>query len=291
MTATTIVTHIYGGLGNQMFQYACGRAIALRTGGELMLDFRDFFAGPGQQIGLHHLNIVASEARASDLPPQKSQKLRYYLWRALKLSPRIVRQRGLAFDPDVLGLTGKICLHGYWQSERFFADVADRIRSELTVKTAPDERNRALLGEIGSRPAVSLHIRRGDYVNVAKTNAVHGTCSLDYYRRAADYLADAMDEPPVFYVFSDEPDWARDNLDLPFEIRIADHNDSSRNYEDLRLMAACRHHIIANSSFSWWGAWLNPSPSKIVVAPSRWFASPSMKNPDMIPAGWTTMEP
>ncbi|MCP5000663.1 MAG: alpha-1,2-fucosyltransferase [Hyphomicrobiales bacterium] len=290
MTAPTIITQIYGGLGNQMFQYACGRALALRSGGELVLDFRSFVAGLGQEPGLHHLNIVAREAVASELPPAKEQAIRYFLWRTLKLSPRMVRQKELAFDPQVPSLSGSLCLRGYWQSERYFEDVANQIRRELSVKTAADQKNQNLLAEIGASPAVSLHIRRGDYVNNPKTNAVHGTCSLDYYRRAADHVARHMDERPVFYVFSDEPDWAVANLELPFETRVMDHNDSRRNYEDLRLMTACRHHVIANSSFSWWGAWLNPSDHKTVVAPSRWFAEPSMINPDMVPAGWTTLE-
>lgn len=290
MTAPTIIAQIYGGLGNQMFQYACGRALALRSGGNLALDFRGFFAGPGQEPGLHHFNIIAREAAASELPPSRKQAVRYFLWRTLNLSPRLVRQKQLAFDFQVPGLSGSLCLRGYWQSERYFEDFSDQIRRELSVKTAPDKRNRDLLAEIAAGPAVSLHIRRGDYVSNPKTNTVHGTCSLDYYRRAVDRVAHQMDERPVFYIFSDEPAWAVANLDLPFETRVMDHNDSRRNYEDLRLMAACRHHVIANSSFSWWGAWLNPSEGKIVIAPSRWFADPAMNNPDIVPARWTTLE-
>ncbi|MEX3008469.1 alpha-1,2-fucosyltransferase [Hoeflea sp. TYP-13] len=288
--AHRIITQIFGGLGNQMFQYACGRAMALRTGGDCVLDLRDFFAGPGQEPGLHHLNTVSCQLPDSEMPPMQSQRLRYLLWRGLKLEPRLIRQKGLAFDPEILGLDGNYCLRGYWQSERFFADFAERIRQELSVKTEPDDKNAGLLAEIENQPAVSLHIRRGDYVKDAKTNAVHGTCSLEYYSRAAQHIAGHMEAEPVFYVFSDEPQWAVANLDLRFEMRVMDHNDSSRNYEDLRLMSSCRHHIIANSSFSWWGAWLNPSEEKIVVAPNRWFADASMSNPDLIPDSWVRLE-
>ncbi|WP_419910948.1 alpha-1,2-fucosyltransferase [Hoeflea sp.] len=254
-----------------------------------MIDKRGFIAGPGQVPGLHHFNIVSSPLNARALPPGKHQRLRYAIWRGLKLPPRIVRQRGHGFDPKITALGGSVYLHGYWQSERYFADFADHIRRELTVRHAPDERNEGLLRQIGEEPSISLHIRRGDYVSNPKANAFHGTCSLDYYRRAAKLVADQTDKKPIFYVFSDEPDWAAANLKLPFDIRIVDHNGPERNYEDMRLMSACKHHVIANSSFSWWGAWLNPSQDKIVVAPQRWFADPAMSNPDILPDEWQTL--
>lgn len=285
-----VITRIFGGLGNQMFQYACGRALALRNGSELVLDERDFFAGPGQEPGLRHLNIVSGDVPADKLPPSKKQRLRYLVWRTLRLPPRIVREQGMAFDPRIIALTGDVFLHGYWQSEHYFSDFAQTLRHELSVKTSPDDVNAALLRQIGAEPAVSLHIRRGDYVTNPKANALHGTCSSAYYNRAADLIAERMDEKPVFYVFSDEPQWVAANLDLPFDIRIVEHNGGDRNYEDMRLMSACRHHIVANSSFSWWGAWLNPSESKIVVAPEKWFAGPDRFNPDIIPEGWLTAE-
>ncbi|WP_136658904.1 alpha-1,2-fucosyltransferase [Nitratireductor sp. XY-223] len=285
-----IITHIFGGLGNQMFQYACGRALALRTGTDLVLDTRDFFAGPGQQPGLHHLNVVSLDGENLKLPPRRKQRLRYFLWRSLKRPPKLVRQQGDAFDPQITGLTGSVWLHGYWQSERYFADFAGNIRRELSVKTPPDDRNADVLAEIAASPAVSLHVRRGDYISNPKALAVHGTCSLEYYARAAELIAERADIDPVIYVFSDEPEWALDNLKLPFRTQVMDHNDGSRNYEDLRLMAACKHHIIANSSFSWWGAWLNGSSEKIVVAPAKWFADPEKSNPDIIPHDWTCVD-
>ena len=133
-------------------------------------------------------------------------------------------------------------------------------------------------------------MRRGDYISNPRAHAVHGTCSMEYYAHAVRHIAGRIGFEPIIYVFSDEPDWALANLDMPFEMRVMDHNDSSRNYEDLRLMAACKHHVIANSSFSWWGAWLNASPEKIVVAPSKWFADSSISNPDITPNDWVRIE-
>ena len=136
--------------------------------------------------------------------------------------------------------------------------------------------------------AVSLHIRRGDYVSNEKYNAAHGTCDLAYYARAADFIADRIGTPTI-YAFSDDPTWVAENLKLPYDVRYVDHNSAATNYEDLRLMAACQHHIIANSSFSWWGAWLNPSQDKLVAAPSQWFADPNKVNPDILPLAWYTV--
>lgn len=281
-----VAVHIYGGLGNQMFQYACGRALALRNGADFQIDDRDFSAGPGQLFGLHHFNIVRQSGTGGRLPPRKTQRVRYLTWRYLGLAPKFTREKGAAFDPNIVSLKGDVWLHGYWQSERYFEDFCDRIRDELTIVTSPDERNRQVLREIQNRQAVSVHVRRGDYVSNPKAHAYHGLCSPEYYRQAARHVAGNLASDPVFYIFSDEPDWARGHLDLPFETRVLGHNDSEHNYEDMRLMAACRHHIIANSSFSWWGAWLNPSPEKIVVAPARWVADASNENPHITPKSW-----
>ena len=132
---------------------------------------------------------------------------------------------------------------------------------------------------------MSLHIRRGDYVSNAKIAGVHGTIALDYYARAAALIAERAGGDPVFFVFSDDPAWAAANLTLGWPTRIVDHN-GARASEDLRLMAACRHHIIANSSFSWWGAWLSPAADKTVVAPQPWFRDPALDDSTIVPQGW-----
>lgn len=133
-------------------------------------------------------------------------------------------------------------------------------------------------------------MRRGDYVRNARFAAHHGTCTADYYARALRHVAQKMGAEPVVYAFSDDPEWVSENLKLPAKTKVLAHNVASRNVEDLRLMSACRHHIIANSSFSWWGAWLNPRQDKIVTAPSRWFADPANINPDIWANGWARIE-
>lgn len=200
-----------------------------------------------------------------------------------------MEQRGPGFDKTLLAPLTDVYLAGYWQSERFFADAADTIRTDFQFTTPPDPDNADHLERIRAAPAISLHIRRGDYLR-PEVQAQFGSPTAKYYSDAIDLIASRMAVEPVVYVFSDEPELTRDNLVLPFEKRVVAHNGPDKNYEDMRLMSACRHHVIANSSFSWWGAWLNPSPDKIVVAPKRWFIDLKIDNPDIAPSSWFRMD-
>jgi hypothetical protein len=148
-------------------------------------------------------------------------------------------------------------------------------------------RNLELAEEINTVNAVSLHVRRGDYVSNPRTMATNGVCPLSYYDSAIRYICARVDAPH-FFVFSDDMDWVRENLNIDHPCRYVDHNCSTESFNDMRLMSMCRHHIIANSSFSWWGAWLNPREDKIVIAPKKWFAN-SNDTKDLLPFGWATL--
>lgn len=278
-----------GGLGNQLFQYAMARALALRSNSELILDTRHYESDRAHEYALHHFKIQPKATTSNGLPPTKANIIRYQLWRILRLSPRLIREKGLAFNRNIENISENNYLQGYWQSERYFIDAEKQIRKEFTITTPPDEKNKSFLNEIENLPAVSVHIRRGDYASNIKVNKTHGTCSLGYYEKATRLIAEMTGIDPVFFVFSDDQDWVESQLTLPFETRLMRHNDSSRNYEDLRLMSACKHHIIANSTFSWWGAWLNPDNGKIVISPQNWFRSAGLSNEDIIPTGWLTI--
>ena len=280
-----IAMRIRGGLGNQLFQYATGRAVAHRLGVPLALDLRDWAQDRPYAMSLEHFNV--SHVEPENLPPGKGDSFVEMLGKVLRARwMTVYREATMGYDPGIERLTDNTLLKGYWQSERYFARAGDVIREDLSFKTPPGEETARLLEEIAPRPAVSLHIRRGDYVSNAKYNAAHGTAGLDYYARAAEAVAERMAQEPVFYAFSDDPAWVRENLQLPFELNFVTHNTGATAHDDLRLMAACRHHIIANSSFSWWGAWLNPRKDKVVVAPKRWYAGEGRDNPDITPAGW-----
>src|SRR3989344_4984067 len=156
------------------------------------------------------------------------------------------------------------------------------IRKDFTFGATIVERNKKLASEISGTNSVSVHIRRGDYVTNANTNQFHGLCSLDYYNKAVSFISSKQNEMELF-VFSDDIEWCKENLKYDFPIHFVETNDA---HSDMYLMSLCKHNIIANSSFSWWGAWLNDNFQKIVVAPSQWIADASVNTQDLIPKGW-----
>ncbi len=291
-----IVSRLIGGLGNQMFQYAAGRAVSLRQRNMLRIDISDF-----DHYGLHNgfelfkVFLCGAEIATAD-------DVRNILgWRAsamarrILLRPKLARLHGprLMVEPHINYWAGirelprDIYLSGYWQSEHYFSDVSEDIRTDFVFRWPLLKNNADLAKRIDQTTAVSLHIRRGDYVSDVKTAATLGPCTLDYYRAAIFYIS-AHVERPEFFIFSDDIEWAKANLKIDFPCRYVNHNHGEESYNDMHLMSLCRHHIIANSSFSWWGAWLNPSPNKIVVAPIKWFANDAHVE-DICPTGWVRL--
>lgn len=292
-----IVTRLIGGLGNQLFQYAAGRRLAHVHGAELKMDVSGLGDSAYRTVRHYELatfGIKQAFATAKELKKfttrnsMMSRILNRITQSGMQLPESCIREAHYHFDPRILNLPDGVYLDGYWQSERYFADVADLIRSDLTIAAPAEGRNLELLEQIESCNAVSLHIRRGDYVTDPVMRQVHGTCRLDYYVRAVEHVASKISKP-VFFVFSDDPAWARKHLALSYPVHIVDHNDTEHGNEDMRLMSLCRHHIVANSSFSWWGAWLNPRLDKIVVAPQRWFNDNDADTRDLYPAGWVCL--
>jgi hypothetical protein len=199
----------------------------------------------------------------------------------------IIRDREAGFDPPLLDtVTDVLVIEGYWQSFKYFDPYQDIIRSELTFRKAPSEKNRRIIDEIESVEAIAVHVRRGDYVTNTNNNASLGTCSLEYYRKADTYIGRHV-KKPHYYIFTDDAEWARDNLTFFLgPTRVVDHNSGKADSEDFRLMTHCKHFIIANSSFSWWGAWLAPHSEKIIIAPKEWFTVDNFPPEDRIPESW-----
>ena len=284
-----IYTRIQGGLGNQLFQYCSARVLADHLGVELGLDVRGYKQSSPFGMGLKHFNLRADYAPAGLPKSRENGIIPFLISTAFGRQGTTYREARLGYDEGLWLQKDDIFLKGYWQSEKYFRACKTVIANDLKIITPPSDENKKALETINNCLAVSLHIRRGDYVTNAKYNAVHGTCDIDYYQRAVEYLAQALKDEPVIYAFSDDPDWVEEHLKLPFEIRFMRHNSSEKNYEDLRLMSACKHHIIANSSFSWWGAWLNPNNDKTVIAPENWYADAKTSNPDILPPEWITV--
>ncbi|MGT2429917.1 alpha-1,2-fucosyltransferase [Cupriavidus basilensis] len=279
-----------------MFQYATGRALAERRGAPLLLDASGFEHYDLRRYELGELAInarVASpdELAAAGVVASEPSLMQRVLRRAGFGRPAyMLREASFTYDARIESATSPVYLDGYWQCERYFAPIADILRKELALKEPLDAANSALAAEIasaGSR-AVSLHIRRGDYVKNAHTAQYHGVCSLDYYRAAVKHVAERVGSPH-FFVFSDDHEWVQANFDIGYPTTLVQVNGADRGVCDMALMKACAHHIIANSSFSWWGAWLNPSRDKIVVAPQCWFSGASHDTSDLIPGTWVRL--
>ena len=289
-----IVSRLLGGLGNQLFQYAAGRALAIRHGTELRLDTAAFDGYPLRPYALDHLCIEGAllsdaERRALGIrrvPTSRFGRLAGRLFSAAALP--VVRERSFEFDPEVLNAPETCYLQGHWQSPKYFAAVEAQIRRELSVRDPLAGQNLEAAGCIAACPAVSVHVRRGDYAANPATNRYHGTCGPEYYAAAETLLQGEVGDLQLF-VFSDDPDWAAEKLRFRSQMTVFRHNGPKRDYEDLRLMTLCRHHIIANSTFSWWGAWLCPHPGKIVVAPKKWFKDANHGTADLIPREWRTI--
>lgn len=290
-----IVVKLIGGLGNQMFQYAVARHLAEKRKATLKLDILEFENYKLHKYSLGHFNIRERLASAEEIafltrPPGgvvKRKVRRILRMPELLASTHIREKKDFHFEPGILSLPDGVYLDGHWQSEKYFSDIRSIILEEFTVKHPQRGRDEQLAALMTSCDSVSIHIRRGDYVSDPKTNKLIGTCSLNYYHRCVDRLSRFV-KTPHFFIFSDDPKWVRENLKLS-PATFVDHNDAETNYEDLRLMSQCKHNIIANSSFSWWGAWLNPRKDKLIFAPKRWFADDGFDTTDVIPDGWEQM--
>lgn len=275
-----IYTRLHGRLGNQMFQYAAGRALATRLGLPLAVDSRGALRR-GEGVLTRVFDLPLAEPGA--LPSAKHDGfLAYALWRGFGRHPRFRRERGLGYNPAFAGWGDDTYLHGYWQSERYFAAIGDVIRRDFTFPAFSTPQNAEMAARIAGTTAIALHVRRGDYL----TLGAHVLCDQAYYDAALARVLDGLKGTPTVFVFSDDPDWAKTNLPLPVEKVVVDFNGPETDFEDMRLMSLCRHNIIGNSSFSWWGAWLNAHDDKRVAGPVKWFGDPKLQNPDILPADW-----
>jgi len=285
-----VIVHLNGGLGNQLFQYAMGRRFAEVHKEKIKLDLTAFESYNLRSYKLNHFNISSDIASPYEIARMKRKcksneaflschfDFFYYL-------RKCITEKYFHFDPKILNLPNNIYLEGYWQSEKYFKDIEKVIRVEFTVSSKPDRENSELLDKITAVQSISLHIRRGDYVMNPATAQLHGICPLLYYQKAIDLVSNEIEKPEVF-VFSDDTEWVTNNLKLKIPMTIVSHNGPDQDYEDLRLMTNCKHHIIANSSFSWWGAWLGTNTDKMIIAPEKWFANPKLNTKDLIPESW-----
>ena len=274
-----------GGLGNQLFQYAVGRSIAVRLGSKLFLDCRRHKKVSNRPLLLNHF-CHHGEILESNFLPLKISK---FFFKNFEIPKLVAQGRFVEEIPnDQLRQVGSAklgdYLRGFWQDPSHFSEIENLLREELRFVTRSSSNNLEIQEQISNCCAVSVHIRRGDYLTNPHHKATFASCNPAYYAKAFDALVSKLGNTPVFFVFSDDQKWAKENIRFPGKAVFVTHNDNSSSWEDMRLMAQCQHHIIANSTFSWWGAWLNASPSKIVVAPRNWFTTDlDKKSPLLLP--------
>jgi len=300
-----IIVHLTGGIGNQMFQYALGRTLAEKNSTLLKLDLSGFESYKLHRYALHCFNIWEHIATIDEINafrragnPSGSFRWMSRVMKKLGILPysvsdfyenrKYIKQTQRTFDPSILEANGNIYLEGYWQTEKYFIEIIEILHREFICKYVQDKNSKELAEKIQSTNAVSLHIRRGDYVSNPKTNQAHGLATPDYYENAIKLIIEEQPDSH-FYIFSDDHSWVAENFKPDYPVTMVDHNNASRNYEDMRLMSLCDHHIIANSSFSWWGAWLGTNPEKIVVAPQKWFNDTTRDTRDLIPTSWVRL--
>jgi hypothetical protein len=278
-----IIVKILGGLGNQLFQYAASKALAIRNNSELAVDasWYDTVDPNYRDVKLFNFNVTSKLAEKKELSRYRIGKI------IAKILPQvqgnIFTEKNPGFQPELLELKGDWYLDGYFQSEKYFKAIEETIRREITLKYSLEDKYPEISTKIKNTNSVSVHIRRGDYL-MAKHQTMHPICTPEYYADAVGRIKNSIADPVLFF-FSDDIEWVKENLkfDLPAEYVSS---PDMKDYEEMLLMSRCKHQITANSSFSWWGAWLNSNPAKIVIAPKVWFGDPSKSTGDLVPEEW-----
>lgn len=288
MQSKAVVVGLSGGLGNQMFQYAAGRSLALRLGVPLTLDVSWFGGQAKRNFALNDFCIEAELWRHQKFMPKSWSALCSRFFRAMALrinGVSVFREPHFNYFPDFEFLSEPVFLDGYWQSERYFEKIRSVLIKDFSLKSEMPESCMTLRDKIYSCNSICVHVRRGDYLADPVAAKVHGICSLDYYRRGVQMLARGLDRAHCF-VFSDDPSWVRQSFSLDYDMTVVDVNGSDVAHLDLILMASCDNFLIANSSLSWWAAWLGQVENKRVVAPARWFLAGNKNTDDLIPSKW-----
>lgn len=286
----SVYIKLSGGLGNQLFQYATGKYLSLKNSCDLIIDTNWYQSIPAgstpRSILINQLNINAQYVDSNGKPellinPPSNNLLKIFF------KKKVTKEKSnLTYDPSLLNLNTPIYLDGYWQSYKYFEEIRHILIKEVTPVKICAQYEKFIDTLNDTHNSVMLHIRRGDYVSSPSASMIHGTLKMSYYECAIHNIEKNI-KNPIFFVFSDDIDWCRKNLPRNIDvIFIETHQDPASPVDELYLMKMCQHHIIANSSFSWWGAWLCQNQEKIVYAPKTWFANQEHSLEDLIPKNW-----
>jgi hypothetical protein len=278
-----IIVKLKGGLGNQLFQYAFGRLLSIKRNTSVKFDVlsvdkkdihRDFKLDKfNTKIELASLE----EIKKSEYPFGFISKI--WTW----VKRKILRIYNVGYSEKIINSKEKY-YDGYWQNYKYLEPIRKELLTEISLKESINKKYSELISRINSSNSVSIHIRRGDYVNDSKTKKAHVTFGLEYYEEAIKIIKDKIKDP-VFFVFSDDISWIKENLKINYPIFFVS-NPEIKDYEELIIMSTCKHNIIANSSFSFWGAWLNQNQNKTVIAPIKWSNLYQKEYKNICPENW-----
>lgn len=290
MKDNCITIQLSGGLGNQMFQYATALSLALDKNAQLDVDSSWFILQKATtkrdyELSIFNIGINLDKDHSENGFRSIIERVRKKLF----LKPEshqlsVVHEPYFNYWSDINNGILPFKLIGYWQSEKYFAHNKDRILDVFSFPEITEEQNLTYAHSISTTTnSVSLHVRRGDYVSDSNTNAYHGCCSIEYYKSAIKILNSKF-QNIHYFIFSDDPSWVKETFKLD-NMTIITGNEGAQSYRDMQLMSLCKHHIIANSSFSWWGAWLG-NDEGTTIAPEKWFLDPSVNTKDIYAKSW-----
>lgn len=288
-----ITTQIQGGLGNQLFQYATGKALSERLGGQLLVDIdwfnHEWIDVTPREFLLPFLKVQLETTQVSP-PIQSPRRWRRIAQQILPLNPYVLNDRPYRFNTALTQFkpfeNQDIYLMGYWQSFRYFDSIRQELIHEIRPINQLSPQYQIYLEKIKGCLSAMIHIRRGDYVNLPVAAKAHGFLGLDYYQNGMRLLLE-NDAHTHFFVFSDDLDWAKANLPHQEKITYIETTDEkTAPIQELFLMTQCQRHLIANSSLSWWSAWLSVDQNPYVIAPKRWTNDVDKKWDDLLPSHW-----
>lgn len=281
-----IIVKLIGGLGNQLFQYAIGRQLSIKHGVKLKVDLVELLdRKPRQNFTFRDFELGNFKCQV-----QSATKFELFFFKSftraltkIGITTSYLRESKNTFDSKlILNSSYSMYLNGFWQSEKYFSNIRSVLLNDLSLINEISYKAKKWEAAIKSKNSISIHIRRGDYLSLSSANEFHGICSLEYYNSAIEIMKD-KNSHCIFFFFSDDIDWAKSAFS---SLENTEFVESMSNKEDLYLMSICKHNIIANSSFSWWGAWLNQNQDKIVISPKKWFNDVKIDTTDLIPSSW-----
>jgi hypothetical protein len=287
-----VIVKITGGLGNQLFQFAFGVAIEENLGFPVKYDLQEYSRSSYRKFDLDKfvgdISIASKEEIA--LKYNVFQKIKFLIFKTLGFpfglkGLKYYLESNCRFDEKVFSIDNDTYLSGYWQNEKYFNNHRLKILDRIKISDSHSAENMTYLKQIRLSNSVSIHVRRGDYISNSKANSIYATCDLEYYEKAIQQLSNQF-EDLTFFVFSDDMEWVTTHFSKFERMIFVNKNLGDAAFEDLKLMSNCKHNIIANSTFSWWAAWLNKHPDKVVVAPMNWLNNNADFNIEIVPNSW-----